>query len=58
TVYEGEIVGMILRAELLRRKGKVGSAVMNVDNQAAIQATHSFDCAPAHYIMDYFHETL
>ncbi|KAG2045451.1 hypothetical protein BDR06DRAFT_1015646 [Suillus hirtellus] len=31
---------------------------MNVDNQAAIQETHFFDCAPAHYIMDYLHETL
>ncbi|KAG1795387.1 uncharacterized protein HD556DRAFT_1192796, partial [Suillus plorans] len=57
-IFEGEIVGMILGAELLRREGKVRAAVINVDNQAAIRATHSFDTTPAHYLMDRFHETL
>ncbi|KAG2134513.1 hypothetical protein DEU56DRAFT_738481, partial [Suillus clintonianus] len=58
TVYEAEIVGMILGAELLRREPGKPSARLCVDNQAAILATQSFRTNPGHYLMDMFHRNL
>ncbi|KAG1888284.1 hypothetical protein F4604DRAFT_1674658 [Suillus subluteus] len=42
TVYEGEIVGMILAVELLREERGGGTMALGVDNQAAISATNAF----------------
>ncbi|KAG1851431.1 hypothetical protein DFJ58DRAFT_728872 [Suillus subalutaceus] len=51
TVYEGEIIGMILAVELLRRAGGEGTMALGVDNQAVIHATKSFNSQPGHYII-------
>ncbi|KAF8123998.1 hypothetical protein EV363DRAFT_1104187, partial [Boletus edulis] len=59
TVYEGEIVGMILAVELLRRhRGVVGTVSLGLDNKAAILATGAFKSGPGHYLMDIFHDAL
>ena len=58
TVYNGEQVGMVLGAELLRREGDVHSAYMGVDNQAAIQAVLSRDSHSGHSLTDMFTQVL
>jgi ribonuclease HI len=58
TVYEGEMVGMILAIELLKEEGGSGSMALGVDNQAAIWATKAFVSKPGHYLMDKFHDDL
>ena len=52
TVYNGEQIGMVLGAELLRREDYVHSAYMVVDNQAAIQAVLSQDSHSGHSLTD------
>jgi len=42
TVYAGEIVGMILAVQLLRKVGGGGTIALGVDNQAAIKAAAAF----------------
>lgn len=63
TVYEGEIVGMILVVELLRertrRRGRARlTMALGVDNQAAIRATGGFQLKPGHYLINMFHDDL
>ena len=58
TVYEGEEVGMILTAELLRGERRVRKVSLGVDNKAAIQAARSYKTGPGHYLMDHFHKAL
>jgi len=58
TVYEGELIGMILAVELLREEGGRGTLALGVDNQAAITATRAFNSKPGHYLMDIFHDDL
>ena len=58
TVYEGEIVGMILAIHLLREAEANGTMALGVDNQAAIKATGTFRSQPGHYLMDRFHDDL
>ncbi|KAG2740535.1 hypothetical protein P692DRAFT_20655783, partial [Suillus brevipes Sb2] len=58
TVYEGELVGMILAVELIRRAGGGESMALGVDNQAAIRATKAFNSQPGHHLMDTFHDSL
>lgn len=58
TVYEGELVGMILAIELLKEEGGEGSMALGIDNQAAIWATKAFVSKPGHYLMDKFHDDL
>ena len=58
TVYEGEEVGMILAAELIRNEHQARKISLGVDSKAAIQAARSSKTAPGHYLMDLFHETL
>ena len=58
TVYNGEQVGMILGAELLRREPNVRSVYMGVDNQAAILATVSRNCHSGHALTDLFLQVL
>jgi len=58
TVYEGEMIGMILAIELLREEGGKGSMALGVDNQAAITATSAFTSKAGHYLMDKFHDNL
>ncbi|KAG2029078.1 ribonuclease H-like domain-containing protein, partial [Suillus americanus] len=58
TVYEGEIVGMILAVERLREEGGGGTMALRVDNQAAISTTNAFVSKPGHYLMDILHDDL
>lgn len=60
TVYEAELVGMILAMQLLREGGgrRGGTMSLGVDNQAAIRATEVFRLKPGHYLMDIFHDNL
>lgn len=62
TVYEGEVVGMILVVELLRertrRTRERPMMALGVDNQAAIHATGGFQSRPGHYLLDIFHDDL
>ena len=58
TVYNGEQIGMLLGAELLRREANVRSVYMGVDNQAAIAATVSRNCHSGHSLTDLFLQTL
>ncbi|KAG2741300.1 hypothetical protein P692DRAFT_20680544, partial [Suillus brevipes Sb2] len=62
TVYEGEVVGMILAVKLLeeemRARGGRRTMALGADNQAAIRSTHIFQSKPGHYLMDKFHNEL
>lgn len=58
TVYNGEQIGMLLGAELLRRETNVRSVYTGVDNQAAIMATVSRNCHSGHALTDLFLQTL
>jgi ribonuclease HI len=58
TVYEGEIVGMILAVELLKKAPRACKISLAIDNKAAILATRTFSSKPGHYLMDIFHENL
>jgi ribonuclease HI len=58
TVYEGELIGMILAVELLREEGGKGTMSLGVNNQAAIHATKVFASKPGHHLMDKFHDDL
>jgi ribonuclease HI len=54
TVYEGELGGLILGAELLRKLRRVYEVTFYVDNQASILALKSFRRGPGHYMIDIF----
>ena len=58
TVYKGEIIGMILTMELLRRTPHIHKASLALDNKAAILATQVFTSKPGYYLMDIFHANL
>ncbi|KAG2043295.1 hypothetical protein BDR03DRAFT_812345, partial [Suillus americanus] len=58
TVYEAEIIGMILAVQLLREEGRKGTMSLGVDNQAAIIAVGTFHSQPGHYLVDKFHNDL
>ncbi|KAG2744264.1 hypothetical protein P692DRAFT_201682902, partial [Suillus brevipes Sb2] len=58
TVYEAEIVGMILAIELLREAGGEGTMALGMDNQAAIRVTNAFQSQPGHYLVDKLHDDL
>lgn len=54
-VYEGEIVGLLLGAELLRtEKDKFGSASFGVDNQAAIRALNAHRPRTGHSLVELY----
>ncbi|KAJ3554396.1 hypothetical protein NM688_g3131 [Phlebia brevispora] len=58
TVYEAELVGIILGMELIRRETRaVHRASIALDNQAVIQASQSDKSTPGHYLLDWFHKT-
>lgn len=58
TVYEGEVVGMILGAHLLKEACPAKSVSFALDNRAAILTTKSFQSKPGHYLTDIFLSTL
>jgi ribonuclease HI len=54
TVYEGELTGLCLGAELLIRQTRLKDVTFYTDNQAGIQAINSFKPAPGHHLVDSF----
>ncbi|EIW86219.1 hypothetical protein CONPUDRAFT_29773, partial [Coniophora puteana RWD-64-598 SS2] len=54
TVYEAELVSMLLAAHLLKRElaRRQGRAFLGVDSQAAIRATKGCSPTPGHYLVD------
>lgn len=51
TVYEAELVGVLLGLEMIRREGMVQETVFYLDNQAAAMATQAnSDIGPAQYL--------
>lgn len=58
TVYEAEIVGMILGAELIRKESRPGQVSLAVDNQAALRAIGKCYRKPGHYLLDKFLDRL
>ena len=58
TVYEGEIVGMILAVELLKKAPRAWKISLAIDNKAAILTTQVFASKPGHHLMDIFHKNL
>ncbi|KAH7920552.1 ribonuclease H-like protein [Leucogyrophana mollusca] len=59
TVYEAELAGLVLAAELIRTEEKrVRSAVIYSDNQAAVQAATNPRPGPRHHIIDSLFEEL
>jgi ribonuclease HI len=58
-VYGGEVAGMILALEMIRREeGEVKAVMIGVDNQAAIMAVTKHEPAPGHHLIDTFLDTL
>ena len=56
TVYEAEIVGMILGTQLLLNEDThIRQASIALDNQAAVRASRSRRPGAGHYLMDEFH---
>ena len=58
TVYEGELVGMGLGVELLRKERNVRLATLYIDNQASIQSTNLHRAALGHYLIDHVHSQM
>ncbi|KAH7903835.1 ribonuclease H-like domain-containing protein, partial [Hygrophoropsis aurantiaca] len=58
TVYEGELVGVILGLELLRSERKPGSMFIGLDNQAAIKAMAAPRAGPGQYLHKHIRQEL
>ncbi|KAI0083096.1 hypothetical protein BDY19DRAFT_998865 [Irpex rosettiformis] len=60
TVYEAELVGLLLALHLLKQVCTriAGTAVIALDNKAAILAARLPKSGPAHYLLDEFHKAL
>ena len=58
TVYEAEIVGMILGMELIRKESHPGQSSIAVDNQPALRAAVKRYRKPGHYLLDKFLDRL
>ena len=54
TVYEAELVGLTLAAELLQQLDFPEDVTIATDNQAAIKAVTSFHSPPGQQIIDFF----
>ena len=52
TVYEAELVGILLAAHLLREEGCSQEVEIGIDNQAAMEALNLNKPAPSHYLVD------
>ncbi|PSR85584.1 hypothetical protein PHLCEN_2v5406 [Hermanssonia centrifuga] len=56
TVYEAEVVALILGMELVRQENSVRSVSLAVDNQAAVTSSRSAKSAPGHHLLDKYHQ--
>jgi hypothetical protein len=58
-VYGGEVMGLILAMELLRKETRPFKSVfIGIDNQAAIRATKQHRTAPGQFLVDAFRDKL
>jgi ribonuclease HI len=58
-VYGGEVTGLILAMELLRKETRpFDSVFIGIDNQAAIKATERHRTAPGQFLVDAFRDEL
>lgn len=58
TVFEAELMGLILALELLRKRSRVRNCSIAVDNKAAITAVSTSRVAEADYLVGRFHTQL
>jgi ribonuclease HI len=58
TVFEGELVGILLALTLLEKNPLASTALITLDNQAAIQALQNDHAQPAQYLLDEIHATI
>ncbi|OBZ78310.1 hypothetical protein A0H81_02657 [Grifola frondosa] len=58
SVYEAEVVGLLLGTELLKTERSLEGASIAADNKSSIQATKLRRPAPAHYLLDSLHKHL
>jgi ribonuclease HI len=58
TVFEGELVGILLALTLLGKHPTASTALITLDNQAAIQALQNDHAQPAQYLLDEIHTTI
>ena len=56
TVFEAEVVGLILAAKLVQAERGVSSAMLGADNQAALKAMRRTKGASGQHLVDCFHE--
>jgi len=58
TVYEGEVIGLILAIELLKNTQRPQLVSLALDNQAAIRASVTSKPGPGQYLWNAFHTNL
>ncbi|KAF8836639.1 hypothetical protein BDN67DRAFT_983805 [Paxillus ammoniavirescens] len=59
TVYEAEVVGLNLTAQLLIISKYIESPIeIYVDNQAVIRSSNTFESKSGHYLVDHFSNTI
>ena len=56
TVFEAELLGLSLAAEMLKDESHVWSLMIGVDSQAVLWATKHGRAIPGHYLVEAFHK--
>lgn len=56
TIYEAELVGIVLGTELLKREERIMEGTISLDNMAAIVVTGLTKSAPGHYLINMVHQ--
>ena len=58
TVFEAELLGLSLAAEMLKGEMQVQSLTISVDSQAMMQATRHRRAIPGQYLVEAFHDQI
>ena len=58
TVFEAELVGLILAIHLLQTENHIRKAIIFVDNQAALRCTELSHSNPGHHLVDLLHKQI
>jgi Reverse transcriptase-like len=58
TVFEGELIGMLLALKLMETHSAARTVLIALDNQAVIQALRNNSPQPLHYILNEIHTTI
>lgn len=58
TVFEGEVVGIVLALDIIRQEPRIKKATILLDNQAAIKAVHKQGPQPGQYLIHLFQSEL